>query len=203
MHNWPPGQLTTLGTMANLRPALFLDRDGIINVDTDFLHKSEDVVFVDGIFDVIRRARSMGYAVIIVTNQSGIGRGFYTEEQFHTLMDWMCRELGSRGCDIDGVYFSPYHPVHGLGDYKKDTDCRKPGPGMLVRAAEEHGLDLSRSLMIGDRCSDIGAAATAGVPVRFFLTGTEAAPCPAEPEHTLIHSLNEVLSMYPLSEGNG
>lgn len=185
--------------MAPLRPALFLDRDGIINIDTDFLYKVEDVVFVDGIFDVIRTAREHGYAVIIVTNQSGIGRGYYTEEQFHTLMDWMCREMATRGCDVDGVYFSPFHPKHGIGGYKKETDCRKPRPGMLMRAAQEHGLDLSRSLMIGDRCSDIAAAAAAGVPARFLLSGTESSACPAEPHFRQISHLTQILDLYSFS----
>ena len=183
--------------MASLQPALFLDRDGIVNVDTDFLYKVEDVQWVKGIFELIAHARSLGYAVIIVTNQSGIGRGYYSEEQFHTLMDWMCGELGSRGCTIDGVYFSPYHPVHGIGDYKQDTECRKPKPGMLLQAAQEHGLDLSRSVMIGDRCSDIAAAANAGVPVRILLEGTESTGCPSEPGHTAVKSLAEVIPLLP------
>ncbi|MBS1813504.1 MAG: HAD family hydrolase [Acidobacteria bacterium] len=188
--------------MASLRPALFLDRDGIVNVDTDFLYKIEDVRWVEGIFELIAHARSLGYAIIIVTNQSGIGRGYYSEEQFHTLMDWMCRELASRGCVVDGVYFSPYHPVHGIGDYKQDTDCRKPKPGMLLKAAREHGLDLSRSVMVGDRCSDIAAAANAGVPMRVLLKGTGSAECPSEPGHILIHTLTEAIPLLSFAEND-
>lgn len=182
--------------MAPLRPALFLDRDGIINVDTNFLYLKEDVQFVDGIIPLIRHARGKGYAVIVVTNQSGIGRGYYTEDEFHTLMRWMEEELAAQGAALDAVYFSPFHPKHGIGHYKQETDCRKPGPGMLLRAAKEHHLDLARSIMIGDRCTDIGAAAAAGVPLRIFLPGTEATDCPAEPSYVVVSSLFQAIELF-------
>lgn len=180
-----------------MRPALFLDRDGIINVDTNFLYKIEDVQWVDGIFEVVPYAKQQGYAVIVVTNQSGIGRGYYTEEDFHTLMQWMGEEMEARGCGFDGVYFSPYHPVHGVGRYQQDTECRKPGPGMLLQAAQEYSLDLGRSVMIGDRCSDMAAAAAAGVPVRILLAGTEQAGCPEELRFTRIQALREAIRLIP------
>lgn len=185
--------------MANLRPALFLDRDGIINLDTDFLYKIEDVVWVNGIFEVIRYAKQHGYAVIVVTNQSGIGRGYYTEEDFHLLMQWIKEQMEARECGLDGVYFSPYHPVQGIGHYKQETECRKPKPGMLLQAAREHHLNLEKSVMIGDRCSDIQAAAAAGVPMRLLLFGTESAACPDSPDYILIHSLQEAIAHIPLA----
>ncbi|ADV84273.1 D-glycero-alpha-D-manno-heptose-1,7-bisphosphate 7-phosphatase [Terriglobus saanensis] len=163
-----------------MRPALFLDRDGVINEEVGFLHRPEEVRFVPGIFELIRQARSRDYAIIVITNQSGIGRGLYSEEQFQALMRHMRSLLAAEDADVDAVYFSPFHPVHGLNEYKRDTDCRKPGPGMLLQAAREYDLDLSRSALIGDRCSDLAAGAAAGVPLLILLDGTEVSPCEQE-----------------------
>jgi D-glycero-D-manno-heptose 1,7-bisphosphate phosphatase len=160
--------------------ALFLDRDGVINHDVGYLHAAEDVRWVDGIFELCRMAVRMGYKLVVVTNQAGIARGFYTEAQFETLMAWMRSEFVARGVALDAVYFSPYHPVHGLGEYKRDHEDRKPRPGMLLRAAKDLGLDLGRSVMVGDRCSDVGAANAAGLRKMFLLSGTEADACPGE-----------------------
>jgi len=174
-----------------MRPALFLDRDGVINEEVGFLHRPEEVRFVPGIFELIRQARSRGYAIIVITNQSGIGRGLYTEEQFHALMRHMRGLMATKGADVDAVYFSPFHPVHGLNKYKRDTDCRKPGPGMLLQAARDHDLDLSRSVLIGDRCSDLAAGAAAGVPKLVLIRGTEASSCEQEslPEFFMAETL--------------
>lgn len=180
--------------MQSLRPALFLDRDGIINVDTNFLYRIEDVVFVDGIDTLIRKARERGYAIIVVTNQSGIGRGYYTEEDFHTLMQWMEKQVCAPDPAFDGVYYCPFHPVHGQGKYRTESELRKPRPGMLLQAAKDHHLDLSRSLMIGDRCTDMGAAAQAGVPTRLLLRGMEHNGCPPEPSYVAIDSLHQALA---------
>ncbi len=149
--------------MTAARPALFLDRDGVINVDHAYVHRKEDVDFVDGIFDLCIAAKRRGYLVIVVTNQAGIGRGYYTEHDFHVLTDWMKAQFRQRGADIDAVYFSPYHPEHGIGAYRKDADCRKPRPGMLLRAAREFGIDVSRSVLVGDNDTDVQAGMAAGV----------------------------------------
>ena len=159
-------------------PALFLDRDGIINHDVGYLHRAEDVRWVEGIVPLCRTAQTLGYKLVVVTNQAGIGRGLYTLEDFTRLMDWMTAELARGGVRLDAVYHCPYHPEHGLGEYKREHEDRKPGPGMLRRAAHEHGIDLARSVMVGDRCSDIGAANAAGVRQAFLLRGTEPAGCP-------------------------
>lgn len=158
--------------------ALFLDRDGVINEEVDYLWRQENVRFVPGIFSLCRAAQRLGYKLIVVTNQSGIARGLYTEQDFHALMDWMRAELTREGVTLDAVYFCPYHPVHGLGDYRREHDDRKPGPGMLLRAATDYGLALEDSLLVGDRCSDIAAAHAAGVGNSFLLDGTELQPCP-------------------------
>ena len=158
-------------------PALFLDRDGVINEEVGYLSRTEDVRWVDGIFSLIRTARGLGYRIVVVTNQSGIARGLYSTADFDALMHWMKGEIQVRGGDLDAVYHCPYHPVHGLGEWKREHEDRKPGPGMLLRAEREWGLDLSRSLLVGDRCSDIAAAHAAGLRIAFLKRGTEAENC--------------------------
>ena len=153
------------------RPALFLDRDGVINVDHAYVHRREDFDFMDGIFDLCRAARGLGFHVFVVTNQAGIGRGYYTERDFHVLSDWMRDEFAREGAPIDAVYFSPYHPEHGIGDYRRDSDCRKPGPGMVLDLVRAWGLDPARCLMVGDQDSDVAAARAAGVPGHLFRGG--------------------------------
>lgn len=157
------------------RRALFLDRDGVVNVEKNYLHRQEDVEFVDGIFELVRTANAAGFLVVVVTNQAGIGRGYYTEADFHALSAWMSAQFLAQGARIDGVYFCPHHPVHGIGPYRRDCDSRKPAPGMLLRAARELDIDLSASVMVGDRITDMQAARAAGVPVRFLLAGNEEA----------------------------
>lgn len=144
-------------------PALFLDRDGVINVETNYVHRVEDFVFVDGIFDLCRSAVAVGMAIVVVTNQAGIGRGYYTETQFRALSDWMCERFAEEGISIDGVYYCPYHAEHGIGKYKADSFDRKPNPGMILRARDELGLLLEGSILVGDKASDIAAARAANV----------------------------------------
>lgn len=157
--------------------ALFLDRDGVVNEEVGYLHRIEEVRFVDGIFSLCRTAASLGYKLIIVTNQAGIARGFYAESDFHALMAWMRDALRSKGVEIDAVYFCPFHPRDGIGDYKREHEDRKPGTGMLRKGAAEFGVSLSDSIMVGDRCSDIAAANSAGLRQAFLMRGTETEPC--------------------------
>jgi D-glycero-D-manno-heptose 1,7-bisphosphate phosphatase len=151
------------------RKALFLDRDGVINQDFGYVHRIEDFVFTDGIFELVSFAMSRRYLVVVVTNQAGIGRGYYSEAEFLALMDWVSRQFADRDGRIDAVYFCPDHPVHGIGPYHRHSHNRKPEPGMILQAAEDWGIDLSASIMIGDKASDMQAAARAGIPVRLFL----------------------------------
>jgi D-glycero-D-manno-heptose 1,7-bisphosphate phosphatase len=160
--------------------ALFLDRDGVINHEVGYLHRAEDVTFVDGIFSVCRTAQRLGYRLIVVTNQSGIARGLYTVAQFDTLMDWMRTQFRAEGITLDAVYYCPYHPRHGIGEFLREHEDRKPGPGMLHRGAAAFSLDLTQSLMVGDRCSDIAAANAAGLRQAFLIAGTEPTPCPGD-----------------------
>lgn len=149
--------------------ALFLDRDGVINVDHGYVHQPADFEFVDGIFDLTGAAQRLGYKIVVVTNQAGIGRGYYSEQQFLDLTQWMCAEFIQRQISISAVYHCPFHPVHGVGLYKRESDDRKPGPGMILRAAKELGLDLLRSAMIGDKMTDMEAATRAGVGLRILV----------------------------------
>lgn len=181
------------GSTARSR-ALFLDRDGVINEEIGYLISPEHARFMTGIFDLCRAAQGMGYRLVIVTNQAGIARGYYTEDEFHSLTQWMRDEFAQEGVTLDAVYYCPYHPEHGVGEYKRDSEDRKPKPGMLLRAADEFNLDLSRSVFVGDRCTDVGAGIAAGVGKMFLLSGTEgdASACDDHGSYDLIHSLNEV-----------
>lgn len=147
----------------NLRPALFLDRDGVINVDHAYVYQCKDFQFIEGIFDLCINAKKRGYLIFVVTNQAGIGRGYYTEKDFHNLTEWMLAVFRARGADIDKVYFCPSHPVYGLGHYKTDSSFRKPGPGMILEAAQEFSVDLAKSVLLGDKESDIEAGVNAGI----------------------------------------
>ena len=143
--------------------AVLLDRDGVINIDHGYVHHSNNFEFIDGIFDVAREANASGYKLVVITNQAGIGRGYYSEQQFHQLTAWMCNEFLNSGVSIEKVYFSPFHPTEGLGKYKKDDISRKPRPGMIFLAQQELNLNLENSILIGDKASDIQAGIAAGV----------------------------------------
>jgi len=143
--------------------ALFLDRDGVINVDHGYVHTVDNFQFIKGILNLAKAAHFNNFKLVVVTNQSGIGRGFYTENQFHQITSWMCREFIIAGAPITKVYFSPFHPSQGIGKYKKDDFSRKPNPGMILQAKQELDLDLDNSLLIGDKVSDIQAGITPGI----------------------------------------
>lgn len=160
------------------RRAAFVDRDGVINLDREYVHRSEDFEFVQGVFAAARRLKDMGFALVVTTNQSGIGRGLYDVAQFDALTDWMKRRFADEGAPLAGVYYCPHHPTDALGPYRRECDCRKPGPGMLLAAAADLDLALGASAMFGDRASDLVAARTAGVPGRYLL-GTDGAGIPA------------------------
>ena len=145
------------------RSALFLDRDGVINIDHAYVSKKENIEFVDGIFELCRSAKQLGFLIFVVTNQAGIGRGYYTEKDFLDLTAWMCGIFSKEGAAIDKVYFCPTHPEHGIGKYKTDSYYRKPGPGMILQAAEEFDVDLGNSVLVGDTESDIAAGLAANV----------------------------------------
>ncbi|MSP41778.1 MAG: HAD family hydrolase [Alphaproteobacteria bacterium] len=142
--------------------ALFLDRDGVINSDSGYTCKIEEFHFIDGIFDLCRLASSLGYLTIVATNQSGIGRGYFTEQEYQSLTRWMQDRFAAESAPLAAVYHCPYHP-EGVGEYRRQSDWRKPAPGMLLQAARDFSLDLAASLLIGDSEHDIMAARAAGM----------------------------------------
>ncbi len=162
------------------RPAAFLDRDGVINLDHGYVVRREDFAWVPGVRDAAAQLHRAGFALVVVTNQSGIGRGMYTEADFLALSDWMRGEFAAAGAPLAGVYFCPHHPTDAVGAFRTQCACRKPAPGMLLSAAGELDLDLGRSILFGDKVSDLQAAAAAGVPHRVLLaTDGVGAPDPA------------------------
>ena len=158
------------------RRALFLDRDGVINVDTGYLHRIEECRFVDGIFELARAFASQGFALVIATNQSGIARGYYGEAEFATLMTWMRGEFARRGTAIAAVYHCPDHPTEGIGRHRRENPWRKPGPGMMLQAAADLGLDLAGSWLLGDKPSDVAAGRAAGVGTLVLLDPSAPTP---------------------------
>jgi D-glycero-D-manno-heptose 1,7-bisphosphate phosphatase len=145
------------------RAALFLDRDGVINVDHGYVCRPENFDFVDGVFDLVAAAHRAAYLVVVVTNQAGIGRGYYSEADFHALTEWMKAQFAARAGCIDAVYFCPFHPEHGVGEYRRESNCRKPAPGMFLQAGRELEIDFEKSILVGDKPSDMAAGRAAGV----------------------------------------
>lgn len=143
--------------------ALFLDRDGVINTDGGYTYRVEQLRLVHGIFDLCRTAMARGFRLVIATNQSGIGRGLFTEAEYRIFTGEMLARMAAEGIAIAAVYHCPYHPRAGLGPYRRDHPWRKPNPGMLLAAARDLGLDLAGSALIGDGARDIVAARAAGV----------------------------------------
>ncbi|HDU8582179.1 TPA: D-glycero-beta-D-manno-heptose 1,7-bisphosphate 7-phosphatase [Morganella morganii] len=148
-------------------PAVFLDRDGTINVDTGYLHEIDDFQFIENAIEAMQAIKQMGYALIIVTNQSGIARGMFTEDQFMHLTEWMDWSLADRGVDLDGIYYCPHHPEGIVEEFRQECNCRKPAPGMLLDAQKFLKIDMSNSYMVGDKLDDMlaGRAAEVGTTV--------------------------------------
>lgn len=143
--------------------ALFLDRDGIINIDHGYVFEIEKFDFVEGIFELCQRAQELGYLIIIVTNQGGIGLGYYSEEDFFKLTNWMENEFAKRGVTITKTFYCPYRIDAKVEKYRQDSFDRKPNPGMLLKAIAEFNIDPTKSWMIGDKEIDMQAADAAGV----------------------------------------
>ncbi len=145
------------------RPALFLDRDGCVVVEAHYLHKAEDVELIEGASDVIARANALNIAVVFVTNQAGIGYGYFDWPDFFKVQSKIISELENNGAHVDGVYACPFH-IKGQPPYQHpDHPSRKPNPGMIVSAAEDMNLDLGRSWIVGDRAGDLEAGLNAGL----------------------------------------
>ena len=144
--------------------AAFLDRDGVININYGYVGKKENFKFKEGIFELLKLLQNKGYKLFIVTNQSGIARGCYSENDFHNLMKWMINELKKEKIKIKDYEFCPHHP-----DITGKCECRKPNPGMILNLAKKYDIDLKNSIMIGDNLSDIKAAENAGIHKNYLV----------------------------------
>ena len=141
-----------------MKRALFLDRDGVINKEICHLYRIEDFVFIEEIFKICHFYIDQGFIIIVITNQAGIAKGLYTEEDFQKLTVWMIAEFAKKKITIEKVYYCPHHP-----DYTGICDCRKPNPGMIFQAQKDFDIDLGHSVLIGDKLSDIEAGLNAGI----------------------------------------
>jgi D,D-heptose 1,7-bisphosphate phosphatase len=153
------------------RPAIFFDRDGVLNHDTGYVHRSEEFQWIDGAREAVRWANDRGYYTFVVTNQAGVAHGYYDEDAIRQLHGWMQAELHAEGAHIDAYEYCPFHPNGVVAPYCQDSDLRKPGPGMLKKLMADWPVDAGRSLMIGDRDSDIQAASAAGIAGHKFEGG--------------------------------
>jgi len=154
-----------------LRPAVFLDRDGTLTAEAEWVRSTADLVLLPSAAPAIAVLDRAGFAVVIATNQSAVARGFVTEAELAVIHAHMVRELEKGGGKIAGVYVCPHHPTEGFPPYRRDCECRKPKPGLLLAAARELGLDLARSFVVGDASRDLEAGAAAGVAGILVATG--------------------------------
>ena len=150
-------------------PAVFLDRDGVLIRDSGYPHREADLVLIPGAPEAVRRLNSLGYTAVIVTNQSGVARGLFTEEQMNAFNALLVRRFAAKGARIAAVYACPFHDeAKDPRWFHPDHPDRKPNPGMILRAIAEHHIDPARSFLIGDRTSDLEAAKRAGMPGFLF-----------------------------------
>lgn len=172
------------------RPAVFLDRDGTLNEEVHYLHRIEDLVWLEGVEAAIRQLNEAGVWVLVVTNQAGIARGYFTEGDLHALHEHMQRHLRAHGAHIDAFYFSPYHPEGTIPRYRRVSPCRKPGTGLLEQACTDWPIDRTRSALIGDKNSDIDAGRAFGLTTYLVETGYGAEEKAATHAHHLAADLS-------------
>lgn len=170
--------------------ALFIDRDGVVNEDYNYVYKRDDVDFIDGIFPLCRQAMKQNYLIVIVTNQAGIARGYYTEREFCKLSSWMLSKFAAEGVTIASIYACPHHPISRTSQYRKECPNRKPNPGMILAAQLDYNLNLSDSILIGDKFSDIEAGRNAGIR-KLLYYAPEADPPKMSSGFTVIRTLSE------------
>ena len=168
-----------------MQKALFLDRDGVINVEKDYLYKIEDFEFINGIFELCQHYLHLDYIVIVVTNQSGIAREYYTDEDFENLTAWMLGMFCEHGIEITHVYHCPHHP-----DISGECSCRKPKAGMLLQAAKDFDINLENSIIIGDKERDIDAGLNAGLKETYLFD--ESSRCKESKATRIVSKLKDI-----------
>jgi D-glycero-D-manno-heptose 1,7-bisphosphate phosphatase len=177
--------------------ALFLDRDGVINVDRGYVYLPEQTQWVPGIFELCKAAQECGYSLIVITNQAGIARGYYSEAQFQAYTRWMHAQFADRGLPILATYHCPHHPTDGIGELRRECDCRKPNPGMILRASRELEIDLAASALVGDKSTDIAAGEAAGIDHCLRVFGRRGEPDTLMPS---MHDAREWLTSLPTNK---
>ena len=150
-------------TNPKTRPAIFFDRDGVLNKDRDYVYKIDDWYWIEGAIEAIKRSNELDYFVFVVTNQSGVGRGYYTEQDVHIIHTHMQDELKNHGAHIDAIRYCPHHRDALLIEYKIECECRKPAPGMLRNLLSSWPVNVSKSVLVGDKSTDLEAAEKAGI----------------------------------------
>lgn len=154
-----------------MKKTIFLDRDGTINVEKEYLYKIEDFEFEKGVLEALKIFNELNYQVLVVTNQSGIARGYYDERALKTLNEYMMRVIEENGGKVEYCYYCPHHSEKGKGIYKVECSCRKPLPGLLLNGIRDFNVDTSKSFMVGDKISDIDAGINAGITPILVKTG--------------------------------
>jgi len=175
-----------------LGKTLLLDRDGVVNVDLGYVHTPMQTQWVPGIFELCELAQAKGYALVVVTNQAGIARGKYDEMEFVAYTGWMHAQFAQRGLQIAATYYCPHHPLAGQGRYRVACACRKPGPGMLMAAARDYGVDLAVSTLVGDKATDMLAGQAVGVG-RLLLIGDDIGEQVPPPKHLALPDLQAAM----------
>ena len=193
--SWREGNLSGWQSVRGMTSAVFLDRDGVINVDHGYVSTWEQFEFLPGASEALRELQDAGYLLIIVSNQSGIGRGYYSERDLHALNQAIAEHLDSTlGVTLSGFYHCPHHPTEAEGEFRQQCDCRKPAPGMIQQAVLDHGIDVKTSLLVGDKDSDIEAGRAAGV-ARLFKVVDSAQSGASAPDIQFVTALSEVPSL--------
>lgn len=154
-----------------LRPAVFFDRDGVLNVDSEYAYKIDKFVWIDGAIEAVKAVNDAGYFAFVITNQSGVARGFFEETDLQLLHDWMVGQLAGHGARIDAFEYCPFHPDGIVERYRRTSDRRKPQPGMIIDLLNRFPVDVAKSFVVGDKASDIDAARAAGLPGYLFQGG--------------------------------
>jgi D-glycero-D-manno-heptose 1,7-bisphosphate phosphatase len=178
--------------MSEKSKAVFLDRDGTIIEDSGYINSPEQIKFIPGSIEAIKKLNEAGYKVVIISNQAGIARGLLSEDMLQTIDKIIHRQVLSGGGHIDASYYCPHHPEHGVHPYKQACDCRKPHPGLIKKAVRDHNIELSGSFMVGDKSSDIGTGKRAEVKTIFVRTGHGQEELKEKPDH-LADNLTEAV----------
>lgn len=165
--------------MTQLERALFLDRDGVINVDHGYIGSVDRFELIPGVVEALARAAALGYRLVVVTNQSGIARGYFSAADYDRVEDHMVALFADKGIRFTGIYHCPHHIAGVVGALSVPCDCRKPAPGMILRACRDHAIDPARSIMLGDRRSDLKAGDAAGVGNGFLISPVTDASYPS------------------------